>query len=163
AMCLALPAAAAAQAPVDSGLARYINGIRAIDAHAHPMRPVAPGAPADTDFDALPLDGIPPFDLPNRLKPDDPIWRAAQNALYKIPLDQFGAAYHNALKAAATGMIRSKGQAFPEWALDQAGIDVMMANRVSMGPGLNPARFKWITFVDPLMLPLDTKGEAART
>jgi predicted TIM-barrel fold metal-dependent hydrolase len=152
-----------AQAPVDADLARYINAIRAIDNHAHPMRPVVPGAPADSEFDALPLDGIPPFDLPNRLKADNPIWRAAQNALYKIPLDQSGAAYHTALKAAVTSAIKSHGQSFPEWALDQSNIDVMMANRIVMGAGLPPARFKWIVFADPLMLPLDTKAEAART
>src|SRR5690349_14356606 len=74
-----------AQEPIDSALARYINGIRAIDDHAHPLRPVVPGAPADTDFDALPLDGIPSFDLPSRLKGDNQIWRAAQQALYHVP------------------------------------------------------------------------------
>jgi uncharacterized protein len=152
-----------AQAAIDPDLARYITAIRAIDNHAHPMRPVAPGAPADTDFDALPLDGIPPFDLPNRLKADDPIWRAAQNALYRIPTDQSGPAYHTALKAAATAAIKAHGQTFPEWALDQAGIDVMMSNRIAMGPGLPAARFKWIAFADPLMLPLDTRAEASRT
>jgi predicted TIM-barrel fold metal-dependent hydrolase len=31
-----------------------------------------------------------------------------------------------------------------------------------MGPGLS-ARFKWVSFVDPLMLPLDTRREASRT
>jgi len=159
----ATPLAAAAQAPVDADLARYINAIRAIDDHAHPMRPVAPGAPADSEFDALPLDGIPPFDVPNRLKPDDPIWRAAQNALYRIPQSQTGAGYHNALKAAVAATLRGRSQGFPDWALDQAGIDVMMSNRIAMGPGLSPARFKWISFADPLMLPLDTKAEAART
>jgi predicted TIM-barrel fold metal-dependent hydrolase len=156
-------AAARAQAPVDADLARYINSIRAIDNHAHPMRPVVAGAPADTDFDALPLDGIPPFDLPNRLKLDDPIWRAAQTALYRIPVEQTGPAYHNALKAAATGAIKSRGQGFPEWALDQSSIDIMMANRIAMGPGLPVARFKWVAFADPLMLPLDTRTEASRT
>jgi uncharacterized protein len=160
---LALCSRAVAQAPVDADLARYINGIRAIDNHAHPMRAVAPGAPADTDFDALPLDGIPPFDMPNRLKADDPIWRAAQKALYKIPTDQSGPAYHNALKAAVAAAMKSHGQAFPEWALDQSNIDIMMANRVAMGPGLSPARFKWIAFADALMLPLDTRNEASRT
>jgi len=160
---LAPAAIAAAQAPVDADLARYINAIRAIDDHAHPMRPVATGAPADSEFDALPLDGIPPFDVPNRLKPDDPIWRAAQDALYRIPQSQTGAGYHAALKAAVAATVRGKGQGFPDWVLDQAGIDVMMSNRIAMGPGLPPARFKWISFADPLMLPLDTKAEAART
>lgn len=152
-----------AQAPIDSSLARYITSIRAIDSHAHPMRPVAAGAPADTDFDALPLDGIPPFDLPARLKPDDPIWRLAQNALYRIAPTSTGAGYHTALKGAAEDARRSRGEKFPEWVLDQAGIDIMMANRITMGSGLSPARFRWVAFVDPLLLPLDTKGEAART
>jgi len=154
---------ATAQAPIDSALARYITGIRAIDNHAHPMRPIANGAPADTEYDALPLDGIPTFDMPNRLKPDDPIWRAAQNALYHLPSEATGPEYHTALKSAVANMQRTQGQHFPEWALDQANIDVMMANRIVLGTGLTPSRFRWISFVDALMLPLDVKGEAART
>ena len=154
---------ALAQAPIDSALARYINGIRAIDDHAHPMRPVLAGAPADTDFDALPLDGIPPFELPNRLKADDAIWRLAENALYRIAPTLTGNAYHAALKDAVASTQRAQGMRFPEWALDQAGIEVMMSNRISMGPGLTPPRFRWIAFADPLMLPLDARGEAART
>ncbi len=152
-----------AQAPIDPSLERYINAIRAIDDHAHPMRPVAAGAAADTEFDALPLDGIPPFDLPSRLRPDDPIWRLAQNALYHVAPSLSGAAYHTMLKSAVTDAQRLRGEHFPEWALDQAGIDVMMANRIAMGAGLPASRFKWIAFVDALMLPLDTRGEAART
>lgn len=156
-------ARAEAQAPIDPALARYINSIQAIDNHAHPMRPVPPGAPADTDFDALPLDGIPAFDLPNRLKGDDPIWRLAQSALYNIKPELSGAGYHTSLKSAVTGAQRANGQRFPEWVLDRAGIQIMMANRISMGAGLSPARFKWISFVDPLMLPLDTRNEATRS
>jgi uncharacterized protein len=155
--------AASGQAPIDSALARYINSIRAIDDHAHPMRPVLPGAPADTDFDALPLDGIPPFPVPSRLNGDDPIWRLAQNALYGIPVTQAGAAYHDTLKAAVASTSRAKGSAFPVWALDQAGIDVMLSNRVSMGAGLTAPRFRWIAFDDALMLPLDIRAEGART
>lgn len=162
ALCLA-SRTAATQAPIDSALARYINSVRAIDNHAHPMRPVAAGAPADTDYDALPLDGIPPFDMPTRLKPDDPIWRRAQSTLYRVSPITSGAAYHAALKSAVLDAQRKEGQRFPEWALDQAGIDVMMANRIALGPGLAPPRFRWISFVDALMLPLDVSGEAART
>ena len=160
---LVVPGGAFAQAPVDSALAHYIDAIRAIDHHAHPMRPVPAGAPADTDFDALPLDGIPAFDLPNRLKTDDPIWRAAQSALYKVNPSLTGEAYHALLKTRVTDAMRTQGQHFPEWALDQAGIDVQMANRISVGPGLAPPRFRWIAFVDPLLLPLDSRAEAART
>ena len=162
--CLAFaPRIGMAQAPIDSALARYINAIRAIDDHAHPLRPVPAGAPADTDFDALPLDGIPRFDLPNRLKGDNPIWRAAQQALYHVPATPNETAYKNALKAAVTKTMSDKGQQFPTWVLDQTGIDVMLANRITMGPGLGSSRFRWITFVDPLLLPLDTRNEATRT
>jgi predicted TIM-barrel fold metal-dependent hydrolase len=155
--------AAAAQTPVDSALLAYINAIRAIDSHAHPMRPVAAGAPADTDFDALPLDGIPPFPVPARMAGLDPIWRAAQSALYHVPAAANDSLYKEALKAAYAAARYERGESFPIWALDQAGIDLMMANRTSMGRGLPAARFKWVSFVDALMLPLDTRAEAART
>jgi predicted TIM-barrel fold metal-dependent hydrolase len=154
---------ARAQTPVDSALARYINGIRAIDSHAHPMRPVPAGAPADTEFDALPLDRVPPFDLPHRLRPEDPIWRLAQSALYRIAPDVSADAYHTALKSAVANTQRSQGARFAEWALDRAGIDVMMANRIALGPGLAPPRFRWVSFVDPLLFPLAVSGEAGRT
>jgi uncharacterized protein len=160
---LLMSSVGAAQSAVDSALARYINAIRAIDDHAHPMRPIAPGAPADSEYDALPLAGIPSFDLPNRLKPENLIWRAAQASLYKIRPDLSDAAYHTALKAAVAKAMSSSGEHFPEWALDQANIDVMLANRIVLGPGLTAPRFRWIAFADALMLPLDTRGEATRT
>jgi predicted TIM-barrel fold metal-dependent hydrolase len=37
----------------------------------------------------------------------------------------------------------------------------MLANRVAMGPGVAPPRFRWVSYVDALMLPLSTKAEAA--
>jgi len=159
-----LPAQApVAQTPVDSALATYVAGVRAVDAHAHPMRPVAPGAPADTEYDALPLDGIPPFALPARLRPEHPAWRAAQRALYGLTRADTGAAYRAALAAAAARVQAGQGTRFPAWALDQAGVEVMLANRVAMGPGLDAPRFRWVSFVDALMLPLDVRGEAARS
>src|SRR5689334_3385143 len=153
---------AAAQTPVDSALLTYINGIRAIDSHAHPMRPVTAGAPADSEFDALPLDGIPPFPVPARLTGIDAIWREAQAALFGTIGGASDSLYKVGLRAAATRTVREQGLRFPEWALDKAGIDVMLANRIAMGPGLPSQRFRWVAFVDALMLPLDTRGEATR-
>src|SRR5262245_66380320 len=77
-----IPLPAPAQAPADSALARYIATIPAIDNHAHPMRPVPHGAPADSEYDALPLDGIPPFPIPWRLTLNAPVWTRAARALY---------------------------------------------------------------------------------
>ncbi len=154
---------AGAQAPVDSALLAFINSIRAIDVHAHPMRPVPQGAPADTEFDALPLDGIPPFPVPHRLSLDDPIWRSAQDALFHAPGAANDSLYRAGLRAAVEKTRRDHGDRLPEWALDAAGIEVMLANRIAMGAGLSAPRFRWVPFADPLMFPLDTRGEAART
>ena len=49
-----------------------------------------------------------------------------------------------------------KGASYPAWVLDQIGTETMMANRVALGAGLTPPRFRWVSFVDALMLPLRT-------
>jgi len=157
------PPSARGQTPVDSALLTYINSLRAIDVHAHPMRPVSPGAPADSEFDALPLDGIPPFGVPHRLSLDDPVWRSAQDALFHAPGATNDSIYRVGLRAAVEATRRAHAEHFSEWTLDAAGIDVMLANRVAMGAGLASPRFRWVPFADPLMYPLDTRGEAART
>ncbi len=149
--------------PVDAALSRYIAGIRAIDDHAHPMLPVPPGMPPDTDYDALPLDGIPPFPLPWRLTLASPVWSRAAGDLYGPAAADSGAAGRRALEAARAAALRSHGRAFPAWALDRAGIQVMIANRVAMGPGLDPPRFLWVPFDDALLFPLDPSSEAERT
>jgi hypothetical protein len=160
---LLAPATALAQTPVDSTLAAYIATIPAIDDHAHPMRPVEPGAPPDTEFDALPLDGIPAFPIPWRLTLDAPVWSRAAGTLYGAVAADTGEAGRATLEAARDSVRRAQGRAFPSWALDRAGIEVMLANRIAMGPGLEPPRFRWVPFDDALLLPLDTRREAART
>ena len=150
---------AGAQTPVDSGLAAYIATIRAVDHHAHPMLALPAGAPADTDFDALPLDGIPPFPLPWPLTLENPAWTEAARRLYGLGAADTGAA----VAVARRRLMAERGAAFPEWALDRAGIEIMFANRIALGPGLAPPRFRWVAFADPLLFPLDTRNEAART
>jgi hypothetical protein len=44
----------------------------------------------------------------------------------------------------------------PVETLDRAGIDRMIANRVSMGPGLPRERFLWVAYADALMYPFST-------
>lgn len=150
-VCLLVGGTAGAQTPVDAKLAAWIATIRAIDNHAHPMRPIPAGAPADSEYDALPLDAIPPFPVPWRLTREAPVWTAAARALY------------GNTAGAPAQIRRNRGEDFPAWALDRAGIDVMLANRVAMGPGLASPRFRWVPFDDALLFPLDTRGEAGRT
>ncbi|HET7379370.1 MAG TPA: hypothetical protein VFJ24_04940, partial [Gaiellales bacterium] len=148
------PLPALAQTPVDSSLARYIAAIPAIDNHAHPMLPLGPGAPPDTEFDALPLDGVPPFPIPWRLSLDAPVWGRAARALY---------GRGDSIAAVRRRAVAARGVQFSAWVLDRAGIDIMFANRIATGPGLEAPRFRWVPFDDPLLFPVDTKGEAART
>jgi hypothetical protein len=136
---IVLSLTACSQPPVDPALEKYIAGIKAIDNHAHPMLLLPAGAKPDSEYDALPLDALPPMTLPSRLRADHPDWVAAMSA------------------------VKARGIGSPAEALDLAGIDVMLANRVAMGPGLAPPRFLWVSFVDELMLTLDGKLESART
>ncbi len=142
-------------------LAAYIRGIKAIDTHAHPLAYVAPGAPADTDYDALPLDGIPSFPLPWGLRPENPVFRVAQRTLYGLKGTDTATPWAKSVDSARVATIRREGTHFPDWALDQANDTLMLANRVAMD-GLDPARFKWVVFDDALMYPLDISGEASR-
>src|SRR5262249_30263771 len=110
-MLAAAASSAHGQATADSALVAYIARIRAIDRHAHPMRPIPPGAPADTEFDALPLDALPPFDVPYRLRGDNPEWRATQRMLYGIRATD-SAAFSTELKDAKARVRREQGERF---------------------------------------------------
>ena len=157
-------AACAPQNPVaDRELQSYIDGIKAIDVHAHPLRYVANGAPKDSEFDALPLDGLPPFGVPYGLRAEHPQYREAQHALFGVSTTDTGAAFAKSLADARGKVIAEQGAHYGEWVLDHAGIETMLANRIAMGAGLPQQRFRWVPFADALMLPLDIKGEAART
>lgn len=160
---LSAVAACGGTAGPDPTLAAYIDTLGAVDAHAHPMAWVAPGQLPDTDFDALPLDGLPPFDVPVGLRADNPAFRAAQDALYHIEPTDTGRIFTHELDSARTAAMLERGSGFAPWALDRSHIRVMLANRVAMGAGLPAARFAWIPFADPLMYPLDTGREASRT
>jgi len=147
----------------DTELASYIDTLPAIDSHAHPMAFVPEGAPPDTDFDALPLEGLPPFDVPLGLHGGSHAYLAAQRSLYGVSESAGGPEEAKAFGEARARVVHERGDQFPTWALDQLHIDVMLANRIAMGPGLEAPRFRWVAFADPLMLPLDTSGEAERT
>jgi predicted TIM-barrel fold metal-dependent hydrolase len=159
-MVAALASTAASQTPVDSALNRYIATIKMVDNHAHPGRVRLPGMGPDTEFDALPLSGF-PVPLPLGLRPESPAWIPVWKSFYGYPYSDMDSAHLLVLAAARHQAMQTHGVDFPTWVLDQAGIDIMFANRVAMGPGLVPERFRWVAFVDPLMYPLDTRGEAS--
>jgi len=157
-VCVSLPAVTSAQSRADPALASYIDKIRAVDNHSHANSV----APADSDFDALALDGV-PFELPVLLRQDSTVWLAAYKALYKYPNDDLSDAHMKDLRATMQTVIKKQGEAFPTWVLDQVGDEVLLANRIAMGPGLTSRRFRWVSFDDALLLPLSTRAEAAES
>jgi hypothetical protein len=146
-----------AAATADPEITALIGKIRAVDNHSH-ANSVAPG---DSDQDALPLEVIFPFEVPVQLRPDNPDWLAAYRALYEYPHADLSDAHMNDLRGTMQGIAKQQGDKFPAWVLDQVGTEVLLTNRVAMGPGLASPRFRWVSYVDALMLPLSTKAEAA--
>jgi hypothetical protein len=67
------------------------------------------------------------------------------------------------LRDSMQAIAKAQGEKFPEWVLDQIGTEVLLANRIAMGPGLAPPRVRWVSFVDALMFPLTNTAEAAAT
>ena len=113
---------------VDPQLATEIANIKAIDNHAHPVRP---GTPPDTDFDALPVEHLEAYPEPIRSRLDSPIVAEARQKMQSIDKSN------------------------PAAVLDALGIDVMIANRVAMSKPVSEPRFRFAGYVDALMYPLD--------
>ncbi len=59
--------------------------------------------------------------------------------------------------------MQEQGDNFPNWVLDQLGIETELANRVAMGRGLQPPRFRWVPFDDALMYPLKNSALASES
>jgi len=132
----------------DASLVSEISRIRAIDNHAHPVRVVLNGPP-DREFDALPVDHMEPASDPLNMRPNAPATVEAGRALFGTPDRRLQ-------------IQREKGDGYPAWVLDQMGVEVMLANRVAMGPGIQPPRFRWVPYADALIFPLENTGLAAK-
>ena len=148
---------------IDPDLARAIATLAAIDNHAHPVLP-PPNLASDRGFDALPVDSMEPQTDPVAWRPDNPqlseAWKALWHFTEAPPLSP------EAMKrlAAARDKIRAQqGERYDQWVLDQAHIGTMLGNRVAMGPGVAPPRFRWVPYIDALVFPLDNSGLAAAT
>jgi len=152
------------QAPgphIDPAIAQAIANIWAVDNHAHPV--LAPPLDAtDRGYDALPVSSMAPESDPVAFRPDYPLQAQAWKALYGLeatpPLDAAGLARLHAAQERAKS---EHGEQYPAWVLDQAHIGTELGNRVFMGRGVEPPRFRWVPYVDPLLFPLDNRGLAA--
>ncbi|HTW48385.1 MAG TPA: amidohydrolase family protein [Acidobacteriaceae bacterium] len=148
---------------VDPEIAHQIDAIWAIDNHAHPV--LAPPQDAtDREFDALPVESLEPESPPPAYRNDFAQLPAAWKALWGFdataPLDAAG---QQRLNRARARVKAREGEQFPAWVLDQAHIGTQVGNRVAMGFGVEPPRFRWVPYDDALLFPLDNSGLAAET
>jgi len=146
----------------DPQLLAEINKIKAIDNHSHPPKLVAQGE-KDDDFDALPCDPLEPSDPTTPSRPDNPQFLAAWKALYNYPYDDRTPEHMRELMAAKQTVRQEQGDNFPNWVLDKLNIETELANRVALGRGLEPPRFRWVPFDDALLFPLKTSMLASET
>jgi len=154
-----------AQATSDlrASLLRELQGIRAIDDHAHIVRPVD----GDTEYDALPfalLDPPPPGAVaaPWGARNEYPWFLKAWTAIYGWPsYRELSPARLKEAVALKQKAIATHGAGYPAWILDRQGVEIALANRIAMGPELPASRFRWVPYADALLFPLDNSAQKA--
>src|SRR5258707_1159419 len=97
---------------IDQELAQKIAEIKAIDNHAHPVRPTAAGETPDDEYDALPVDNLEAQSDPARQRPKSP---EVTDARIKL----FGTGDKAAL-------VKAHGAEHAVWVLDKLGIETML-------------------------------------
>jgi uncharacterized protein len=146
----------------DPQLLAEINKIKAIDNHSHPPKLVSAGE-KDDEFDALPCDPLEPSMPTTISRPENPQYLKAWKALYHYPYDDMKPDHVKELLLAKQKIMQQQGDNYPNWVLDQLGIETELANRVALGRGLKPPRFRWVPFDDALLLPLNNSELAAES
>jgi len=146
----------------DPGLLDEINQIKAIDNHSHPPALDNAGQP-DDDFDALPCDPLEPTAAGLMFREDNPVYIKAWQVMFGYKYNDASPEHVKQLLAAKEKVKEREGENYPNWVLDQLGIESELANRVAMGRGLKPPRFRWVPFDDTLLFPLNNSSLKAQS
>ena len=146
----------------DPGLLEEINQIKAIDNHSHPPALDNAGQP-DDDFDALPCDPLEPTAAGLMFREDNPVYIKAWQTMFGYKYNDASPEHVKQLLAAKEKVKQREGENYPNWVLDQLGIESELANRVAMGRGLTPPRFRWVPFDDTLLFPLNNSSLKAQS
>jgi len=127
-----------------------IEQIKIWDNHGHP------GWPDDGDVDAM---ASPPGEAEAlRVRGDNAELVAASKALFGYPYADLSEEHQKWLIAKKEELRKQQpGAAYFARILDQVGIQTAAANRVAMPDYLDPARFRWVFFVDNFMFPFDNR------
>lgn len=127
-----------------------IEQIKIWDNHGHP------GWPDDSDVDAM---ASPPGEAEAlRVRGDNPELVAASKALFGYPYTDLSEEHQKWLVAKKEELRKQlPGLQYFDKILDEVGIETAAANRVAMPDYLDPARFRWVFFVDNFMFPFDNR------
>ena len=147
----------------DPSLMNEINQIKAIDNHSHPPALNGPHGEKDEDFDALPCDPLEPTDAGLMFREDNPVYIQAWKKMFGYQYDDFQPEHVQELLAAKEKVKEREGDNYPNWVLDQLGIETELANRISLGRGHQPPHFLWVPFDDTLLFPLNNASLAAQS
>jgi hypothetical protein len=150
-------AAPASSQDIQTIYARLLPAIEKIpifDNHGHP------GFADDPEVDAM---VAPPGSIPFRLHSDNPELVAASKALFGYPYDD-ASPEHLQWLAHKKAELREqkKGYEYFDSILDQLNIETALANRVRLGPYLDPKHFRWVFFIDSVLFPFDNHGFTLR-
>src|SRR5712692_4547260 len=87
---------------------------------------------------------------------------AAAKALFGYPYDDFQPEHAKWLIDKKKAAEKAGGTAYWDSILDKLNIETCLANRVALGPYLNPQRFHWVFFVDSFLFPLNNRDQTGK-
>jgi hypothetical protein len=160
---LAVTTAAAGQAkPLAGGdvpkiyerLLKQIDQIPIYDNHSHAT------FSDDSDMDAMA--GPPGESSVVRLREDNPEFVAGAKALFGYPYADFKPEHAKWLIDKKKAAEKDGGTAYWDSILDKVNIETCLANRVFLGPYLDPKRFHWVFFVDSFLYPFDNRDQTGK-
>jgi predicted TIM-barrel fold metal-dependent hydrolase len=144
------------QPSVERDLLAAIQKIKAVDNHAHVLPARSPDSAEGERPDPL---GKTPFEYPVRLRVTNPEYPEAWRALYSYRHHDITADHAREALKAKLRIMKEKGTDYPSWVLDQAGIDIILVNTPSLGPGQNAPRFLWVPLADGFLFPFPSEEE----
>ena len=131
-----------------------IDRIPIYDNHSHAT------FPDDSDMDAQ---AAPPDESSVlRLRDTNPEFVAGAKALFGYPYDDFLPEHAKWLADKEKAAEAAGGTAYWDSILDKLNIETCLANRVALGPYLDPKRFHWVFFVDSFLFPLNNRDQTGK-
>jgi predicted TIM-barrel fold metal-dependent hydrolase len=150
----AKPLAGADVQQIYEKLLKQIDQIPIYDNHSH--------ATFSDDLDVDAMASPPDASEVLRLRDTNPEFVAAAKALFGYPFDDFNPEHAKWLIDKKKAAEAAGGTAYWDGILDKMNIETCLANRVALGPYLDPKRFHWVFFADSFFFPFDNRGQISK-